>query len=69
MEEERAQLAADPAVEIDELTAFYERKRLAPLRAREVAEQLTRHDALAAQLESEHGIEESCRRPGRSSRE
>jgi len=41
-----------------ELTAFYERKGLAPSRAREVAEQLTRHDALAAQLESEHGIEE-----------
>ena len=58
MEEERAQLAADPAAEIDELTAFYERKGLAPSRAREVAEQLTRHDALAAQLESEHGIEE-----------
>ena len=34
VEEERAQLAADPAVEIDELTAFYERKRLAPSRAR-----------------------------------
>ena len=56
MEEERAQLAADPAAEIDELTD--ERKGLAPSRAREVAEQLTRHDALAAQLESEHGIEE-----------
>ena len=34
VEEERAQLAADPAAEIDELTAFYERKRLAPSRAR-----------------------------------
>jgi vacuolar iron transporter family protein len=57
-EEERAQLDADPAAEIDELTAYYERKGLAPALAREVAEQLTAHDALAAQLESEHGIDE-----------
>jgi vacuolar iron transporter family protein len=57
-EEERAQLAADPAGEIDELTAFYERKGLTPELAREVAEQLTAHDALRAQLESEHGIDE-----------
>jgi len=28
VEEEHAQLAADPAAEIDELTAFYERKGL-----------------------------------------
>ena len=57
-EEERAQLAADPAAEIDELTAYYERKGLSPDLAREVAEQLTAHDALAAQLETEHGISE-----------
>jgi len=58
VEEERAQLAAEPAAEIDELTAYYERKGLAPALAREVAEQLTAHDALAAQLETEHGIDE-----------
>ncbi len=57
-EEEQAQLAADPAAEIDELAAYYERKGLAPGLALEVAEQLTAHDALAAQLESEHGIDE-----------
>jgi len=57
VEEERAQLAADPAAEVDELTAYYERKGLAPSLAREVAEQLTAQDALAAQLETEHGIE------------
>ena len=57
-EEERAQLAADPAAEIDELAAYYERKGLEQALAREVAEQLTAHDALAAQLESEHGIDE-----------
>jgi VIT1/CCC1 family predicted Fe2+/Mn2+ transporter len=63
-EEERAQLAADPAGEVDELTAYYVRKGLAPALAREVAEQLTAHDALDAQLESEHGIDEVMS-PGR----
>jgi VIT1/CCC1 family predicted Fe2+/Mn2+ transporter len=57
-EEERAQLAADPAGEIDELAAYNERKGLAPSLAREVAVQLTAHDALAAQLETEHGVDE-----------
>ena len=57
-EEELAQLAADPAGEVEELTAHYERKGLTPELAREVAEQLTAHDALAAQLEAEHGIDE-----------
>jgi VIT1/CCC1 family predicted Fe2+/Mn2+ transporter len=57
-EEERAQLAADPAGKIDELAAYYERKGLAPSLAREVAVQLTAHDALAAQLETEHGVDE-----------
>ncbi|HEY1316911.1 MAG TPA: VIT1/CCC1 transporter family protein [Gaiella sp.] len=56
--EERAELAADPAAELAELEAYYERKGLAPSLAREVAEQLTVHDALTAQLESEHGIDE-----------
>jgi VIT1/CCC1 family predicted Fe2+/Mn2+ transporter len=56
--EERAQLAANPAAEVEELAAYYERKGLTPGLAREVAEQLSAHDALAAQLESEHGIDE-----------
>jgi VIT1/CCC1 family predicted Fe2+/Mn2+ transporter len=56
-EEERADLAADPTAEIAELAAYYERKGLSAALAREVAEQLTAHDALAAQLESEHGID------------
>lgn len=56
--EEIAELAADPAAEVAELAAYYERKGLSPALAREVAEQLTVHDALAAQLESEHGIDE-----------
>ncbi len=56
--EEREELAADPSAEVADLAAYYERKGLAPALAREVAEQLTAHDALAAQLESEHGIDE-----------
>jgi VIT1/CCC1 family predicted Fe2+/Mn2+ transporter len=58
VDEERLSLAADPGAEVVELAAHYERKGLAPALAREVAEQLTEHDALAAQLESEHGIDE-----------
>ena len=57
-EEERAELAADPVAEIAELAAYYERKGLSPALAREVAEQLSVNDALAAQLESEHSIDE-----------
>ena len=56
--EELAEIAADPAAELAELAGFYERKGLSPALAREVAEQLTAHDALAAQLESEHDIDE-----------
>jgi VIT1/CCC1 family predicted Fe2+/Mn2+ transporter len=57
-EEERAELAADPAAEVLELAAYYERKGLSPALAREVAEQLSAEDPLAAQLESEHGIDQ-----------
>ena len=41
-----------------ELAALYERKGLPEALAREVAVELTAHDALAAQLEAEHGIAE-----------
>ena len=54
--EEAASLAVQPEAELDELTAYYEAKGLAPELARVVAEQVTAHDALAAQLESEHRI-------------
>ena len=57
-EEELAEITADPAAELAELAVYYERKGLSPALAREVAEQLTAHDALAAQLETEHGIDE-----------
>jgi len=54
--DEAASLAARPEAELDELIAYYEAKGLTPELAREVAEQLSDHNALAAQLESEHGI-------------
>jgi VIT1/CCC1 family predicted Fe2+/Mn2+ transporter len=54
--EEAASLAARPETELEELIAYYEAKGLTPELAREVAEQLSAHNALAAQLESEHGI-------------
>jgi VIT1/CCC1 family predicted Fe2+/Mn2+ transporter len=58
IDEERLELAARPDAELADLVAYYEAKGLAPELARAVAEQLTAHDALAAQLESEHGIRE-----------
>lgn len=58
VEEERLEIAARPDSELGDLAAFYEAKGVAPDIARAVAEQLTAHDALAAQLDSEHGIRE-----------
>jgi VIT1/CCC1 family predicted Fe2+/Mn2+ transporter len=55
-EEEAADIARQPAVELAELAAYYEAKGLAPELAREVARQLMARDALDVQLESEHGI-------------
>lgn len=56
--EESAELERNPADEVAELTAYYIRKGLTEDVAAQVAEQLTARDALAAQLESEHGIVE-----------
>lgn len=55
-EEEAAEIARQPDVEDAEVAAYYEAKGLAPQLAREVADQLMAHDAIDAQLESEHGI-------------
>jgi vacuolar iron transporter family protein len=57
LEEEQRQLSRSPDQELEELTAFYEAKGLAPELARVVAEELTAADALAAHAEEEHGIE------------
>ena len=54
--EEAAQIARQPDVELAELVAYYEQKGLTPELAHAVADQLMAHDAIDAQLESEHGI-------------
>jgi len=56
VEEETADRARQPDVELAELVAYYEAKGLSTELAREVAGQLMARDALNAQLESEHGI-------------
>lgn len=58
IELERAELAASPDGEVAELADYWEGKGLTPDVARQVAEQLSARDALAAQLETEYGIDE-----------
>jgi VIT1/CCC1 family predicted Fe2+/Mn2+ transporter len=58
IEKERRELAEMPEEELDELTAIYESKGISAATARQVAEELTEHDALAAHLEAELGITE-----------
>jgi len=53
---ERVQLAATPDAELDELTQLYVSRGLSRSLARQVAIELTAHDALAAHAELEHGI-------------
>jgi vacuolar iron transporter family protein len=50
---ERRELAETPEEELEELTEIYEAKGLRPETARQVAVELTEHDALAAHLEAE----------------
>ncbi len=56
---ERAELLADPAAEMRELTAIYAARGLEPELARQVATQLTAHDALGAHARDELGISEA----------
>lgn len=58
---ERRELHEDPRSELDELTAIYRHRGLSPELAREVAVQLTAHDALAAHARDELGITEELR--------
>jgi VIT1/CCC1 family predicted Fe2+/Mn2+ transporter len=58
---ERAQLEEAPDVELDELAGLYVSRGLSPGLARQVAVELTAHDALAAHAEAEHGITEASR--------
>jgi VIT1/CCC1 family predicted Fe2+/Mn2+ transporter len=56
---ERAELEQLPDKELEELAGLYEAKGLSPSTARQVAAELTEHDALAAHLEAELGITEA----------
>jgi VIT1/CCC1 family predicted Fe2+/Mn2+ transporter len=58
---ERRELAEDPASELAELSNIYVRRGLPPPLARQVAEQLTAHDALASHARDELGITETLR--------
>jgi VIT1/CCC1 family predicted Fe2+/Mn2+ transporter len=61
---ERRELAEDPAGELDELTRIYVERGVAPDLARQVAEQMTAKDALAAHARDELGVfEHSVARP------
>ncbi|HVB42136.1 MAG TPA: VIT family protein [Streptosporangiaceae bacterium] len=54
---ERRELAESPEAELAELAQLYEAKGLTPGLARQVAGQLTEHDAMAAHAEAELGID------------
>lgn len=56
---ERQELATDPAAELAELTAIYVKRGLVPSLAKQVAEQLTAHDALATHARDELGISDT----------
>src|ERR1700743_2826162 len=58
---EQVQLETAPDAELDELTGLYVSRGLSPDLARQVAVQLTEHDALAAHAEAEHGITSDSR--------
>ncbi|WP_295014571.1 VIT family protein [uncultured Microbacterium sp.] len=55
---EREELRTMPEAELAELTALYRSRGLTPETAQRVAEELTAHDALAAHLEVELGIDQ-----------
>jgi VIT1/CCC1 family predicted Fe2+/Mn2+ transporter len=58
---ERRELASDPAGELAELVEIYRGRGLSAETARQVAEQLTLHDALAAHARDELGLSETLR--------
>jgi VIT1/CCC1 family predicted Fe2+/Mn2+ transporter len=57
LELERRELAETPSAELAELAQIYQRKGLTADLAREVAAQLTEHDALGAHADAELGID------------
>jgi len=54
--EERVRLETTPDAELDELTELYVSRGLSPDLARQVAKELTAHDALAAHADAEYGL-------------
>ena len=58
---ERVQLDTAPDAELDELTGLYVSRGLSADLARQVAIELTAHDALAAHAEAEYGITSASR--------
>ena len=58
---ETRELAEDPDAELQELTHIYVQRGLSPELAKQVAQQLTAHDALGAHARDELGITESLR--------
>ncbi|WP_058363888.1 VIT1/CCC1 transporter family protein, partial [Xanthomonas translucens] len=58
---ERLELREDPQSELDELAGIYRQRGLDAALARQVAEQLTAHDALGAHARDELGITETLR--------
>ena len=58
---EQRELREEPEAELEELAKIYRLRGLDPALARQVAEQLTAHDALAAHARDELGISESLR--------
>ncbi len=55
--EKEADLARDPAGELDRLASIWESKGLSPATARSVAEELSARDAVGAHLTTEHNID------------
>lgn len=58
IEKERAELAANPEEELDELTQAYIDEGVSPATARKVAEELTEKDAMKAHLRMEFNLDE-----------
>ena len=56
---EQAELIADASAELNELSEIYVGRGVEPMLARQVARQLTAHDALAAHARDELGISET----------
>lgn len=57
LSKERRELREEPEAELEELVGLYEAKGLSPATARTVATELTEHDAFAAHIDIELGID------------